>query len=107
MSNDITGDWESLAYNLGMKRVIEGIRNSNQDFNTPAKKAREMLMKWLKKGSATYGKLGIALKEAEMGGIAENHGFPQVKIHRLLTVECFIPEYALTIEVQIRVVSIM
>lgn len=100
-------DWESLAYKLGMDSVVQGIRNNNQDLNTNEKKARQMLMKWLMKGSATYEKLGVALKKLDLGDIAEKHGFPQVKIQRLLTVECFIPEHILIIEVQIRVARIV
>ena len=106
LSQDIP-DWESLAYKLGMDRVVQGIRNNNQDLNTNEKKAREMLLKWLMKGSATYGKLGVALEKLDLGDIAEKHGFPQVKIQRLLTVECFIPERVLIIEVQIRVARIV
>ena len=106
LSQDIP-DWESLAYKLGMDRVVQGIRNNNQDHKTIENKAREMLLKWLMKGSATYGKLGVALEKLDLGGIAEKHGFPQVKIQRLLTVECFIPEHVLIIEVQIRVARIV
>ena len=105
LSQDIP-DWESLAYKLGMDRVVQGIRNNNQDHKTIENKAREMLLKWLMKGSATYGKLGVALEKLDLGGIAEKHGFSQVKIQRLLTVECFIPERVLIIEVQIRVASV-
>ena len=101
LSQDIP-DWESLAYKLGMDKVVQGIRNNNNE-----NKARDMLMKWLMKGSATYGKLGVALEKLDSGRIAKKHGFPQVKILRLRTIECFIPEHVLIIEVQIRVVSIM
>ena len=101
LSQDIP-DWESLAYKLGMDKVVQGIRNNNNE-----NKARDMLMKWLMKGSATYGKLGVALEKLDLGGIAEKHGFPQVKIQRLLTVECFIPERLLIIEMQIRVARIV
>ena len=101
LSQDIP-DWESLAYKLGMDSVVQVIRNNNNE-----NKARDMLMKWLMKGSATYGKLGVALEKLDLGGIAEKHGFPQVKIQRLLTVECFIPERLLIIEMQIRVARIV
>ena len=106
LSQEIPDLWESLAYKLDMDRVIKGIVNSNH-FNTEVKKAREMLLKWREKGSATYEKLGIALKKLDSGRIAKKHGFPQVKILRLRTIECFLPEHVLIIEVQIRVVSIM
>ena len=89
LSQDIPGNWESLAYKLGMDSVVQGIRNNNQDLNTNEKKARDMLLKWLMKGSATYGKLGVALEKLDLGGIAEKHGFPQVKIQRLQTIECY------------------